>query len=106
MIGFFSGSKYLAAFASYAATPFYRREQTPPLPSPFSTTQLTDYIRALPDVPILAAMAAYLETLKENYDDLAPEEATAEYRSQQMKWNTHFKHCAPVPLIRRRRQPC
>ena len=42
-VGFFSGGENrLSAFVSEAATPFYRREQNPPLPPTFSKTELID----------------------------------------------------------------
>jgi hypothetical protein len=91
VVGFFAGSKAFSAYTSYAATPFYRREHSPPLPAPFSKAELMDYIRRLPDVPALVATAAHLESLKENYDDLPPEQAAAEYKTQQMEMEQTFE---------------
>jgi len=91
IVGFFAGSKAFSAYTSYAATPFYRREHSPPLPAPFSRAELIDYIRRLPDVPALLATAAHLESLRENYDDLPPERAAAEYKAQQMEMEQTFE---------------
>jgi hypothetical protein len=84
-VGFFGGvENRFSYFVSHAATPFYRREQTSQLPSALSKNDLIDYIRVLPNDPVLAATVAHLETLKENYDHLPPEQATAEYGAQKM----------------------
>jgi hypothetical protein len=85
VVGFFAGSKAFSAYTSYAAMPFYRREQSPPLPVPFSKAEMIEYTHRLPDVPALVATAAHLESLKETYDDLPPEQAAAEYKAQQME---------------------
>ncbi len=82
VVGFFAGSKAFSAYTSYAAAPFYRREHSPPLPAPFSRAELIDYIHRLPGAPALGATAAHLESLKENYDDLPPEQAAGEYKAQ------------------------
>lgn len=51
IVGFFTGSKAFSAYTSHAATPFYRREHSTPLPAPLTKAELIDYIRRLPDVP-------------------------------------------------------
>lgn len=91
VVGFFAGSKAFSAYTTYAATPFYRREHSCLLPTPFNKTELIDYIRGLPDVPSLLSTAQYLENLKENYDDLPAEQAAAEYKAQQMEMEHAFE---------------
>ncbi len=78
------GNNPVSQFACWFAAPFYVRE-TPELPAPFPTAELIALIQGLPETPFLAATSDFLETLKENYDHLAPEEAEAEYRAQDLE---------------------
>jgi hypothetical protein len=62
------GDDALSAFARAFAQPFYPMTATVTLPEIMADSQLTRTIRALPDVPHLAATATHLKTLGDEHE--------------------------------------
>jgi hypothetical protein len=78
------GNNPISAFARSYTVPFYVREGSK-LPAPFTSAELVDLIQSVPEIPHLAPTSKYLESLKETYDDLPPEEAASKYRAQSLE---------------------